>query len=323
MHPTSIGAEGVDLEADIYNTDFMLALLEEGQQDWIDGSDGLVTVIEAQLAKIRAALDSSRDPTDDLTIPSFAKPGEEGRAGGLGAELFNTSEIEAAGGEAVTVIETEMSEMGVAFLAQMGTGTNLDAERINTDFLQPLEQYWLGAFGTDSLMYTAMSTFSEDITLDLDNIGDAFARMHAGIAASVPFFVGMLVSEMPKAIGPLDAVKDAANAAAAAVNALLSISGTITIEVIGTATDIVPDGAHASGLSYVPFDGYMAELHKGERVLTATENEDYGSIPTGAIAPQGNTTNNSTTENTIIIQGVQDVDGMLRELERRGIKIAD
>ena len=31
------------------------------------------------------------------------------------------------------------------------------------------------------------------------------------------------------------------------------------------------DGSHANGLDYVPFDGYRAELHKGERVQTASE----------------------------------------------------
>lgn len=31
------------------------------------------------------------------------------------------------------------------------------------------------------------------------------------------------------------------------------------------------NGSHALGLDYVPFDGYIAELHKGERVLTAKE----------------------------------------------------
>lgn len=31
------------------------------------------------------------------------------------------------------------------------------------------------------------------------------------------------------------------------------------------------DGSHANGLDYVPYDGYIAELHKGERVLTAEE----------------------------------------------------
>lgn len=31
------------------------------------------------------------------------------------------------------------------------------------------------------------------------------------------------------------------------------------------------DGSHASGLAYVPYDGYMAELHRGETVLNSTD----------------------------------------------------
>lgn len=36
-------------------------------------------------------------------------------------------------------------------------------------------------------------------------------------------------------------------------------------------------GSHAFGLSNVPYNGYVAELHKGERVLTAEENKRYNS----------------------------------------------
>jgi hypothetical protein len=35
------------------------------------------------------------------------------------------------------------------------------------------------------------------------------------------------------------------------------------------------NGSHANGLGFVPFDNYIAELHRGERVLTAQENRSY------------------------------------------------
>ena len=42
------------------------------------------------------------------------------------------------------------------------------------------------------------------------------------------------------------------------------------------------DGSAASGLDYVPFDGYIAELHKGEMVLTADEAERMRSAVSSA-----------------------------------------
>ena len=40
-----------------------------------------------------------------------------------------------------------------------------------------------------------------------------------------------------------------------------------------TGTIFIPK--HANGLDYVPYDGYLAELHRGESVLTAAEAELY------------------------------------------------
>lgn len=45
----------------------------------------------------------------------------------------------------------------------------------------------------------------------------------------------------------------------------------------GGDLNIFTNGSHANGLAYVPYDGYVAELHKGERVLTAQENQRYSS----------------------------------------------
>lgn len=49
----------------------------------------------------------------------------------------------------------------------------------------------------------------------------------------------------------------------------------VDVEVNGDNGNV--DGSHASGLNYVPFDGYLARLHRGEAVLTASEAAAYRS----------------------------------------------
>ena len=53
------------------------------------------------------------------------------------------------------------------------------------------------------------------------------------------------------------------------------------------------DGSHAGGLYSVPYDGYIAELHRGERVLTAMEARAYRA--------QENVTNNAVNLGGIVI----------------------
>lgn len=80
------------------------------------------------------------------------------------------------------------------------------------------------------------------------------------------------------------------------------------------------NGSHANGLDYVPYDGYIAELHKGERIQTADEANDWrsgllaakkavnftanyplNSIPSNAIS---NAYNNSNSNRTFNISGI-------------------
>ena len=69
-----------------------------------------------------------------------------------------------------------------------------------------------------------------------------------------------------------------------------------SVDVNVNATSSGVNGSHAGGLAYVPFDGYIAELHKGERVLTASEASEYN---------RGKNTNN--TSGITIIQNIQSV----------------
>lgn len=54
------------------------------------------------------------------------------------------------------------------------------------------------------------------------------------------------------------------------------------------------DGSHALGLASVPYDGYIAELHAGERVLTRAEAEAYNSK--GKVSYKAETTDTSRLE---------------------------
>lgn len=55
-----------------------------------------------------------------------------------------------------------------------------------------------------------------------------------------------------------------------------------------------PDGSHSGGLSNVPYNGYRAVLHQGERVLTAEQNREYS---------QGGGGSNNTFNVTINMNG--------------------
>ena len=78
-----------------------------------------------------------------------------------------------------------------------------------------------------------------------------------------------------------DTIKDSINGVIRVVKKLGDKIKEVPVikDILGTFNiGVEPNGSHRNGLSYVPFDGYIAELHKGERVLTADENEQYGTL---------------------------------------------
>lgn len=72
------------------------------------------------------------------------------------------------------------------------------------------------------------------------------------------------------------------------------------------------NGSHADGLAYVPFDGYVAQLHQGERVLTKEENKVY---------QQTNSTDTSKMEYLLetLIREVKNMPKEQKRLSRMGV----
>lgn len=82
----------------------------------------------------------------------------------------------------------------------------------------------------------------------IKSVGNSILDWVSGFASSIKSFISGIVEGFNSVVGSADSAKSAA----ASVK-----------------------GRHANGLDYVPYNGYIAELHKGERVLTAQENKEY------------------------------------------------
>lgn len=74
------------------------------------------------------------------------------------------------------------------------------------------------------------------------------------------------------------------------------------------ATTGGPPQSRYHGLDYVPYDGMMARLHKGERIMTASENREFSQGGGGAAI--------SITGNTFNVRQESDIDAIARALAR-------
>jgi phage-related minor tail protein len=72
------------------------------------------------------------------------------------------------------------------------------------------------------------------------------------------------------------------------------------------------NGSHASGLYRVPFDGYIAELHQGERVLTADEAKAFDALPVSS--PAANLTRYQSRGNDALIAEIKSLRSEVAQL---------
>lgn len=96
----------------------------------------------------------------------------------------------------------------------------------------------------------------------------AFNQLKSGIKSVIDSIIGVVngfTSKVKSLIsGIVDGFKSVVSGASKAKSAASSVNG-----------------HHANGLDYVPYNGYIAELHKGERVLTKQQNREYNEGKTG------------------------------------------
>lgn len=134
-----------------------------------------------------------------------------------------------------------------------------------------------------------MKGFQESWT---DTISDLDKSKEAKIAAETTFqaFIDGMNSKVPSIMSTMKSIGQQIT------SALQSGIGTVRIPVNIETIGSIP--GHATGLDFVPYDNYLAYLHKGEAVLTAKE---------AAAWRAGETNNGGSGGNMTIIQNIESI----------------
>lgn len=119
-----------------------------------------------------------------------------------------------------------------------------------------------------SQLYNAGRNIFQSLWNGIKSIGDSILGWVSDFAGKIGSFVS----------GIIDGFKNVVSGANDAKSAAKSVNG-----------------SHANGLDYVPYNGYVAELHEGERVLTKQQNREYNE---GKTAQSGDTFNFYNTKPT-------------------------
>jgi TP901 family phage tail tape measure protein len=292
---------------------------------------------------------------DILNSAREAVTGGAERPGGTGTKLAlldassfidpaTPAQVQTLADDTIKRIDETVATFGEKTAAMVADGT-LDPETINTNFLVPLSTYWAATFGSGGTLATASLGFStsfktqmaavgtdvtamvttsteqltmlyDAFTLNKDHLPRVVESLRTGVEAQLTQFASTMHKNMSSAANSVNMV----TLALGGLMAALALVGTMKLPTLGGGGGGGVDGSHADGLDYVPWDGYIAELHKGEKVLTAGQAKTLNT-PATSISNSNSRTNNSNNSVVINIQGVQDVDSLLKELKRRGYNI--
>lgn len=152
-------------------------------------------------------------------------------------------------------------------------GTDAQIEQIN--------EMWQGIISKKEEMSTNMADTVAGADEEFQNLVsvaeaalaelDQYSTAEANAANTVQGVADGIAANIPS-------VQEQVNA----LNAVLSGIGNVSVGLGGLfGGGFSVDGSHATGLDYVPFDNYLAQLHEGESILTAEEARIWRSFKNG------------------------------------------
>lgn len=175
----------------------------------------------------------------------------QARIGAVGTSQSANAEFVRKAAEAVTIRNGANADFGTmeALLMGLSSRKNQQKAELYNVLQNAAPTAGSNTWGLLNRLWGGEAMDSATIHEMLENITDAFAAAENKVQVPVE-----------------PAVEDGA------AEAISQEIGAVPVTVI---PQIAGFGSHANGLPYVPFDGYMAMLHRGERVMPARDNKSY------------------------------------------------
>ena len=180
----------------------------------------------------------------------------------------------------------------------------------------------------------AMATAMAEASIDFQNRANEITTATNNMVAEVNQYSAAYANGASTIQGIIDGMNSRIATLSNRVTRVRSLTASAASAGGGTGT------AHAAGLTYVPYDGYLAQLHRGEMVLTALEARayraqqftDYGML--AALEARGGVTNNdnrrvfdgridnSVRVGDIYVRNETDISRLERQLSGRSRSVA-
>lgn len=218
------------------------------------------------MASLQGNIEFNERYSDSLAFVTAAAETTGVNIDSLTAYLSGMSATDAAG--ALEAIRAEIEGAG---------GDSEAVAKILEDLNGTISEYGASAQTAGYQMAEAVV----DVEAQMQEAFDAYAEAIAGLdnyqelynaaKGSMNGLLWGIQESTPKIIGEVD---DLASTMKSRLQTNFD-NFTLRIEAVVETVEASLDGSHASGLDYVPFDGYIAELHKGETVLTAEQAAAY------------------------------------------------
>ena len=302
--------------------------VNDAQRNVINGltylSDELETIIEEYhhtKEEILAVIDSTISGFNEIKLPEIETPqdmlsGLESQLEFIEAYRTALAKAQELGLDPSVIAElADGSTESYSVLASLVSGTEEDVDAINQKLAE---------------VGVAKDTLATDLATAVVGLEESASSV---VELANGMVTGADVSDSLYSVGASDVqslingINDKLSSLRIAVGKVNSITASMG------SGETSSDGSHAAGLGYVPHDGYIAQLHRGEMVLTALEAKAYraeqftnaqsAASSSGTVSRNYNETINATTRiGTAVFYENADVNELANRIADRNKRIS-